>query len=206
MKVKKKRLITLGILLLIVIIMVIIFSKKSVAESEEIIEPIQVETPELIPDTPDTPPEYNQLEILLEASKQWLNGEEIEVLTNLLYGEARGLNKTQKSAVIWCIFNRLDNGKYGDNVISIATAKNQFTGYKKNRTYKDKNAYEQCKEIVIDVYCRWYAEQFGYKNVGRTLPQDYLWFYGNGKVNKFRNDYKDKSTCWDWSLESPYED
>lgn len=207
MKRKTKRTIWLLLLILIVIAIIVAFSKQSNAQEEEQeLISVQVATPDLTPDTPDLTPDYNQFEIIYEASKQWLNGEEIEVLTNLLYGEARGLDKTHQSAVIWVVFNRLDNGKYGKSIIDIATAKNQFTGYKKGREYKDLKAYEQCKELVIDVYCRWYAEQLGCENVGRTLPKDYLWFYGNGKVNKFRNDFKDKTTCWNWELESPYED
>ena len=45
----------------------------------------------------------------------------------------------------------------------------------------------------------------GIENVGRTLPQGYFFFNGDGQYNHFRqsletNDY------WDWSYRTPYED
>ncbi len=41
-------------------------------------------------------------------------------------------------------------------------------------------------ELVRDILGRWLKEKEGAENVGRVLPADYLYFTGNGSVNRFR--------------------
>lgn len=126
--------------------------------------------------------------------------ETVEVLTNLLYGEARGIpSDTEKAGVIWCVLNRYDTGCYGNTIIEVATAPNQFNGYIKNRTYSDMNSYHHCKEIVIDVLTRYYTEN----QEGRVLPAEYLYFYGKDGRNVFTTSWK-SNDYWNWTLESPY--
>ena len=48
-------------------------------------------------------------------------------------------------------------------------------------------------------------EKAGEKNVGRILPPEYMWFYGDGWHNHFRDSYRGGNR-WDWSLDNPYED
>lgn len=147
--------------------------------------------------------------IVYEAAKTWINSdtETLDIMANCLYGEARGLSPMEQSAVVWCILNRVDAG-YGD-IKQVVTKPKQFTGYKADRVYKSESAkltYERCKEIVIDVYCRWRAEGVTGESRGRTLPKNYLWFYGDGKHNHFRDAYKSKEAhFWNWSCENPYE-
>lgn len=123
---------------------------------------------------------------------------EIDMLAKLLWGEARGVDSdTEKAAVIWCVLNRVDAG-YGD-IAEVVTAPNQFVGYRQNN--------QSCPEMItlcIDVMTRWYAEKDGQADVGRVLPQEYLYFSGDGVRNHFRNTYTG-GTVWDWSLPSPYE-
>jgi len=126
--------------------------------------------------------------------------ETVEVLTNLLYGEARGVKgDDRKSAVVWCVLNRFDNGNYGNTIIKVATAKHQFCGYVAGRVYKDLDSYNHCKEIVIDVLDRYYTEE----QVGRTLPKDYLYFVAKNGENVFTKEWK-STNYWNWSLENPY--
>lgn len=133
--------------------------------------------------------------------------EDIKALGNTLYGEARGLTDTEMSAVAWCILNRLDNGKYGASLIEVVSAKNQFSGYVKNRTYKSDKAKEllnHCEEIARDVLVRHELELNGVENVGRTLPKEYLYFLGYKGHNHFTTTWKG-NVEWNWSLESPYD-
>jgi len=150
----------------------------------------------------------NQLSTVMAAARTWLYEDDIDLLTNCLYGEARGLDDTQKSAVIWVVLNRVD-AEYG-TIHEVVTAPNQFTGYNANRILKSAAAvevWEDCREVVIDVLCRWYAEKLECENIGRTLPKNYMWYGGDGKVNWFRDNYNRKEcNYWDWSLESPYSD
>jgi len=128
--------------------------------------------------------------------------ETIEVLTNTLYGEARGIKGDhKKAAVIWCILNRYDNGNYGKTIIDVATAPNQFCGYVKDRVYNDLNSYNHCREIVIDVLDRYYTDE----QIGRTLPKDYLYFVAHNGDNVFTQKWQG-TDYWDWSLGSPYND
>ena len=128
---------------------------------------------------------------------------DIEIAAKIILKEAESVKDNcgvsgdcHRAAVVWCILNRVDAG-YGD-FEEIATAPNQFAYYQNTRIVKE------FYELAEDVLDRWSQEKAGIKDVGRVLPQDYLWFRGNGKVNIFRNKYKGDYKIWDWSLPDPY--
>lgn len=128
---------------------------------------------------------------------------DIEIAAKIILKEAESVKDNcgvsgdcHRAAVIWCILNRVDAG-YGD-FEEVATAPNQFAYYQNTRIVKE------FYELAEDVLDRWSQEKAGIKDVGRVLPQDYLWFRGNGKVNIFRNKYKGDYKIWDWSLPDPY--
>lgn len=128
---------------------------------------------------------------------------DIEIAAKIILKEAESVKDNcgvsgdcHRAAVIWCILNRVDAG-YGD-FEEVATAPNQFAYYQNTRIVKE------FYELAQDVLDRWSQEKAGIKDVGRVLPQDYLWFRGNGKVNIFRNKYKGDYKIWDWSLPDPY--
>lgn len=122
------------------------------------------------------------------------------ILAKLVWGEARGVKSTtEKSAVIWCVLNRVDSKDFPDTIEEVAKQYNQFDGY------KDENPVEEgLMHLANDVLSRWNKEKDGYTNVGRTLPQTYVFFEGDGERNWFFEDFN-SYTYWDWSLESPYE-
>lgn len=130
---------------------------------------------------------YN--EIVIETS-------EIELIAKTVYGEARGLNKLEQSAVIWCILNRVDAG-YG-TILDVVTAPNQFH-YSRNFP-----VLEDIKLLTIDVLTRWNMEKHLVGDSGRTLPKEYLWFHGDGEHNYFRDAF-DGGHRWNWDCENPYE-
>ena len=121
-----------------------------------------------------------------------------EVLAKTVYGEARGCSVTEQAAVVWCILNRVDAG-YG-TIIDVATAPNQFVGYVESNPVEP-----DILLLVQDVVVRWELEDTNSGEVGRVLPEDYLWFHGDGVENHFRNSYSG-GDIWDWSLPSPYEE
>lgn len=128
---------------------------------------------------------------------------DIEIAAKIILKEAESVKDNcgvsgdcHRAAVIWCILNRVDAG-YGD-FEEVATAPCQFAYYPNTRIVKE------FYELAEDVLDRWSQEKAGIKDVGRVLPQDYLWFRGNGKVNIFRNKYKGDYEIWDWSLPDPY--
>lgn len=64
---------------------------------------------------------------------------------------------------------------------------------------------ETLLNLAYDVLERWNSEKNGETNVGRVLPESYLWFEGHSGHNYFRNRYDGDFTVWSYSLESPYE-
>ena len=124
--------------------------------------------------------------------------EEANVIAKIIYNEARGINSLEEqAAVAWCILNRVDSQEFPDTIIAVATQPNQFAWN------PDTPILTEFKFIAEDVIKRWLLEKQGEKSVGRVLPQDYLYFYGDGERNHFRKTYEYGAT-WNWSLSSPY--
>ena len=118
------------------------------------------------------------------------------LIAQTLYGEYRGEDKLQQAAVVWCILNRCDY--YGMSVEAVVTAPNQFAGYSPSNPVD-----EELYGTAVDVLKRHALEKSGETDVGRILPRDYMWFSGDGRINRFRNSYSNGQR-WDWSLPDPY--
>ncbi len=126
--------------------------------------------------------------------------EEIEAIAKTVYGEALVTGSdTEMAAVAWCILNRVDSPSFPNSIIGVVTAKCQFHGYR-----GDNPVPEHIKELVKDVLTRWTAEKNSDGDVGRVLPADYLYFWGDGRHNHFTTEYLG-GVEWDWSLPTPYE-
>lgn len=124
--------------------------------------------------------------------------EEIETLAKIVYQEARGIpQKSHQAAVVWCILNRVDDGYWGDDIITVATYPNAFAWV------PDTPVKEELVDLAIDVITRWNYEKQGLSDVGRTLPKDYLYFTGDGSYNHFTREWG-STDYWDWSLPDPY--
>lgn len=158
------------------------------AELESVIEP------EPIVDIMSFEASSPEIEIFVDET-------EATYIAKTIWGEARGCSKMEQAAVAWCILNRVDSDlPYIPNSIrEVVTQKGQFHGYSKDFPVDD-----DIYDLAVDVIERWQREKLGEENVGRVLPKEYLYFYGDGKRNHFTVDWKDKVT-WDWSLENPYE-
>ena len=158
------------------------------AELESIIEP------EPIVDIMSFEASSPEIEIFVDET-------EATYIAKTIWGEARGCSKMEQAAVAWCILNRVDSDLpyIPNNIREVVTQKGQFHGYSKDFPVDD-----DIYDLAVDVIERWQREKLGEENVGRVLPKEYLYFYGDGKRNHFTVDWKDKAT-WDWSLENPYE-
>lgn len=158
------------------------------AELESIIEP------EPIVDIMSFEASSPEIEIFVDET-------EATYIAKTIWGEARGCSKMEQAAVAWCILNRVDSDlPYIPNSIrEVVTQKGQFHGYSKDFPVDD-----DIYDLAVDVIERWQREKLGEENVGRVLPKEYLYFYGDGERNHFTIEWKDKAT-WDWSLENPYE-
>lgn len=125
--------------------------------------------------------------------------EEVEMLAKTIWAEARGVPSTaRQAAVAWCALNRLDAGTFGDTLAEVLSKPYQFD-YDPASPVTD-----EFLTLADDVLCRWYLEKTGAQDVGRTLPEDYLFFEGDGLENHFRKEYEKTGDTWDWSLPDPY--
>ena len=124
---------------------------------------------------------------------------EIEIISKAVWGEARGCNQLEQSAVIWCILNRVDAG-YG-TIIEVVTEPNQFHGYSNNFPVTD-----EIRALTEDVIARWKLEKAYGGNFGRTLPSEYLYFSADftGTGNIFRTKWTGDCEVWDWNCWDPY--
>lgn len=146
--------------------------------------------------TDQTPVEDTKVELII---KNDFTNEEIDYIAKTIWGEARGLSKTQQAGVVWCILNRVDDSRFDNDIISVITAPKQFAGYKSSHPVDP-----EIRDLAVDVLNRYAQEKAGIKDVGRVLPKEYLYFRGNGKVNFFTKKWK-SNDVWDWSIVSPYE-
>lgn len=135
-----------------------------------------------------------------EPCKKYYNSTDVITISKLVYGEGRGLNKTEMSAIIWCVLNRVDSKIFPNTIYEVCSQKGQFHGYKEHFP-----VWDNIKELVEDVLMRWQNEKCGATNVGRTLPQSYLFFIGDGKHNHYMETWKSR-IYYDWNLKSPYKD
>lgn len=120
-------------------------------------------------------------------------------MAGVMYAEARGLDVREQSMVCWCILNRWDAGKYGSTLNDVIWARSQFAH--SNKTISDSGT--DLVWLAQDVLTRWYKEKHGETEVGRTLPQGYCYYFGNGKHNFFRT--KNSGAGWyDFLLGDPY--
>lgn len=111
--------------------------------------------------------------------------------------EAPYCSTMEQAAVMWCILNRVDNGRFGNSIIDVIARPYQF-GYYDSTPLRD-----DLYSLALDVLNRWYCEKEGYEDVGRVLPIEYLYFWGDGQHNHFRINETDQ-WYWDWSLHNPY--
>ena len=135
----------------------------------------------------------------LKVTPSFVDLYDAELIGRTIWGEAGGVaSETERAAVAWCILNRVD--AWDLTIEDVVTAPEQFHGYR---------ALGECPqehiELAIDVLTRYAREKNGETDVGRVLPEGYLYFVGDGVRNHFTEEWKSK-TYYDWSNYSPYND
>ena len=127
--------------------------------------------------------------------------DDLELLAQTVYAEADiCLTTREKAAVVWCVLNRLDAGRYGDSIRDVVTAPNQFAWT------EDRPVVPEYIELAEDVLRRWRDEKTGQEDVGRVLPAEYLFFEGDGWENYFDTSFPVDvgGDVWGWTLPDPY--
>lgn len=118
----------------------------------------------------------------------------------MAWGEARGCSVTEQAAAMWCVLNRVDSAYFPDDVVAVVSQESQFHGYDPENPVTT-----ELLALAEDVLYRWSIEDSCVGGVGRVLPREYIYFWGDGETNHFTTEFGGGLT-WDWGLESPYEE
>lgn len=161
-----------------------------------IITRMPTEAPTATPTITNTPvPTEAPCEALCEVTEAVLYPSDDDVLymAKVIHGEAGICSDLQKSAVAWCVLNRVDCDEYPNTIIEVITQPHQFKGYA-----DDKRPTADEIALAWDVIYRWLNDLDG-----RTLPRKYLFFHAERGKNVFTTNHL-KGTVWDWSLPNIY--
>lgn len=164
------------------------------ALSAQIIRAGSESMPEEHEDAPATPCPITDEEITMLAK---VISEEATVI--VWNGERWGVTvKARQAAVGWIAYNRLTAGLWGNTLADVLVYPGAFA-------YRESAALSpEMLDLARDITSRWWSEQQGEENVGRTIPEEYLYFSGDGRENHFRTEYRNTGEYWGWTLPDPY--
>lgn len=142
--------------------------------------------PTVIPRAPEVvatePSEIESFDEALAAAKDEVDGELAEWVGRAIWGEAGGVqDEAQRAAVAWCACNRAD--AWGMDIWDVLIV-GAFHGLAIQGEVPDEHI-----ELARDVLARWALEAEGWADVGRILPEKFLFFEGDGKINHFSTEY-----------------
>lgn len=142
--------------------------------------------PTVIPRAPEIvatePSEIESFGEALAAAKAAVPDELAELAGRAVWGEAGGIqDEAQRAAVVWCACNRAD--AWGMDIWDVLNV-GAFHGLAIQGEVP-----EQHVEMARDVLARWALEAEGWVDVGRALPEQYLYFEGDGRVNHFSTQF-----------------
>lgn len=126
--------------------------------------------------------DYETFDEALERAKSTIPDELVELAGRAIWGEAGGIqDEAQRAAVVWCACNRADAW---DMELGEVLTVDQFHGLAIRGEVPSQHI-----ELARDVLARWTLEAEGWQDVGRVLPEQYLYFYGDGRINHFSTEY-----------------
>lgn len=108
--------------------------------------------------------------------------EEITLVCQTVYGEARGCSKEEQQLVVWCICNRADY--YGTSVEQVVTASRQFHGYDPENPVT-----EEIFENVTEVLEAWSRNEEALVYEPYATTTEYRYFSGDGRHNWYREEW-----------------
>ena len=108
--------------------------------------------------------------------------EEITLVCQTVYGEARGCSKEEQQLVVWCICNRADYS--GTSIEQVVTANRQFHGYAPENPVT-----EEIFENVTEVLEAWSRNEEALVYEPYATTTEYRYFYGDGRHNWYREEW-----------------
>jgi len=110
---------------------------------------------------------------------------ELDMLAKTVWGEARGCSPDEQRLVVWTVFQRVDDGEWGDTIEDVITNPGQFTGYDEQNPI-DPDIYTLCSEEAK----KWRQGEPAPLFAPYATIRPYLYFDGDGTSNWFRKDYQ----------------
>jgi len=129
-------------------------------------------------------PVRNELLPAPEPPRRWTD-QDVVTLSRMVWGEGRGVSRNEQKLIVWTVLNRLDNGRYGNSIRAVVTARGQFVGYRSSHPVT-----EPIRGVVVYVLQAWDRGEAAkvYPPFART-PY-YLYFHGDGRHNWFRERFR----------------
>ena len=129
------------------------------------------------PEMATSQPEYPEVKET-PVPNVWTD-EELEAMALTLAEECYDDKEHDKRLVCEVILNRVSDGRFGDSVLEVVSAPNQFSGYWEQSREITENDYDVATEALED----WYES-------GCEALSDYLFFVaGDNRENVFRCEY-----------------
>ena len=144
-------------------------------DGEALPPPDTVETAEA-PESSEAP-EPSEAPIYYEM---YFTEEDAAEVAKMLWGEARGCTRDNQIKCAWVVCNRVDDERFPDTIQGVLEQPSQFHGYDPSYPVTS-----ELYDVAFDVLTRWSYEKQGI-HVRRELPENFLWFTGNGEENIFR--------------------
>lgn len=105
------------------------------------------------------------------------------LLARIIEAEYGGCHSdTERSGVGWTVLNRVDHPDFPNTIQEVIYEPDQFAV-----EYMDAEVVPDILKLSYDILERWNNEQNGAANVGRTLPRESIYFYGDGVRNYFND-------------------
>lgn len=108
--------------------------------------------------------------------------EEVTLVCQTVYGEARGCSREEQMLVVWCICNRADSSEA--SIEQVVKAPRQFHGYNPEHPVTD-----EIRSVVLEVLDAWSSGQEALVYEPYATTSEYLYFSGDGVHNWFREEY-----------------
>ena len=129
--------------------------------------------------TPEPAPTYSQAPLIeqeLEPDEPQWTDEELQAMALTLAGECYDDKELDKRRVCEVILNRVSDGRFGDSIIEVLSAENQFSGYWAQSRPVTENDLAVAEQALKD----WYDK-------GCEPLSEYLFFSaGENRENNFK--------------------
>lgn len=144
-------------------------------------EETTVITTEIVETEPQILSRDEQIDVLSAKSSDkplWTESD-LQAITRTLTGECYDDKENDKRLVCEVILNRVSSGGFGDTILEVVTAENQFTGYWHPLREASENDLKVAEQALND----WYENDC-------KMLSEYLFFSaGNNRENEFRTEF-----------------